>query len=58
MIGRSKRAVAISISPRCCQALLDLQVAGEQLHDAAELAQADDPLAREATDVRDTVKWE
>jgi hypothetical protein len=38
------------------QALLDLQVAGEQLDDAAELAQADDPLPGQVADVRDPVK--
>ena len=38
------------------QALLDLQVAGEQLHDATELAQADDPIPGEIADVRHPVE--
>ena len=38
------------------KALLDLQVAGEQLDDAAELAQPDDPLAGQVADVRDPVE--
>ena len=37
-------------------ALLDLQVAGEQLDDPAELAQADDPVGRQVADVRDPVE--
>ena len=38
------------------QALLDLQVAGEQLHDATELAKADDPVVGEIPDVCDAVE--
>ena len=38
------------------QALLQLQVAREQLDDAGELRQADDPLARQVGDVRDAVE--
>jgi hypothetical protein len=39
-------------------ALLDLKVPGEQLHYAAELAQADDPFSGEILDVRHAVKME
>ncbi len=38
------------------QTLLDLEITGEQLDDAAELAQADDPLSGEIADVRNPVK--
>src|SRR5215208_297474 len=40
------------------QPLLDLEVPAEVLDDAAELAEADDPLAREVADVRDPVEGE
>ena len=38
------------------QPFLDLQIAGEELDDAAELAQADDPLVGQIADVRDPVE--
>src|SRR5215218_6621531 len=38
------------------QPLLDLEIAAEELDDAAELAEADDPLARQIPDVGDAVE--
>ncbi len=40
------------------QALLNLEVAGEQIDDATELGEADNPLAGKVRDVCRAVKWQ